>query len=111
MSYQLAGILDTRPDGRRGGIRHKCGADGCHKSSYIWVCLEEIKFQPKGETSGHYATTGKKLVVGTECVKKLINARKFPLCAEYTMLEALECPPVSINSREGKHLFDEFRHA
>lgn len=109
MPYQLAGILDTRPDGRKGGIKHKCGCPGCHKAPYIWVCLEETKFEPVGDTSGRYVETGKKLVVGTSCVKKLIDARKFTLPGEYTMLEALECPPVSINSTHGRKLFEGFR--
>ena len=105
--YQLAGILDTRPAGSKHGIKHKCGL--CPKSSQIWVCLEEINFVPEMKDRFRSVKAVGKLVVGTCCCKKLVKTGMFPIFTEQQVMAALEHSPISITSRKGRKLFEEFK--
>ena len=110
MTYQLAGVLDTRNAGSKKGIPHKCEAPGCTKTTRIWVCLDEIDYKPAGPTSFRTRRiTGRHLIVGTCCCKKLVEEGKFPIYEESKVLTALEEPPIGITSREGMKLFKEFQ--
>ena len=110
MQYRLIGILDTRSSGSKHGIKHKCEVHGCHKSSQIWVCLRGMEVVDHGPDRPLSITlTEDRLVVGTCCCKKLVKTGMFPIFVEQQVMAALEKSPISITSRKGQKLFEEFR--
>lgn len=70
--HHFAGILDTRPRGSRHGVKRTCSV--CQRKHSIWVCFREVELKPvpgKDNTVSYNNPTGKVIVTGTECAKKI----------------------------------------
>lgn len=100
---EFAAVLDTKAPGSKFGIVKRCAL--CHRRHLVWVCFRDLRAVPAGPTAVLMVPTGKTVVTGPECAKKV----PIPTYQEHQLHAALEAPALTRGGQKWDKLFNEFR--